>query len=167
MTDVIKMRDDRSMCKCRCKDDFDFSDHIVHIFAHLIIPAVIETAYAVLNRPALDTTSFLTAVNGPVSGPYDGTNSKSLKIQKQQEMARKRDQVRSFLVYLASAAFVILGLRTLVFTCMFFHTPVENLVSVVILISLLTSPIYWLFSGSTTWYYMTLSSYPNRIDVVK
>ncbi len=99
-----------------CVDHFDFSDHVVLYMCHYLLPASVEVAF-ILTRTFSQRGSFLYLL-----------------------------LTQHWLPLLACVALVGVSLRALLLTSMFFHSPGENLVGLLVSWVGLVLPLMWLVS---------------------
>eukprot|EP01036_Dinobryon_divergens_P029128 gene29128-38190_t len=96
-------------CWCRhlvserkCRNEFDFSDHIVLFTVQYILPLALEAEASLSLMKALLPKQFQLATNVAV--------------------------VLHFVAFLVSCGVIALNLKAIYFTCVYFHTPLESIV---------------------------------------
>ena len=119
---------DTVLSTCRCRDFFDFSDHIVLYLVHYIAPAALELA----------------AIRSKIQARH---------LQYQQDSAIEFS-VSGVIVYLApvlvALSLFILSLRGMWFTVLYFHTQLENIVAAAVATVCVAFPLSAL-AGSWLW----------------
>mmetsp|Transcript_10896 Transcript_10896/g.16605 ORF Transcript_10896/g.16605 Transcript_10896/m.16605 type:complete len:275 (+) Transcript_10896:35-859(+) len=98
----------------RCRDNFDYSDHIVLFLAHFLIPCALELTYVI------HSTTYATPL--PASAPTTWAYTASI---------------------VASVSMIGMCLRSMLFTAMYFHTTTENTVALKIFFVLILLPLYY------------------------
>lgn len=104
----------------RCKLIFDFSDHIVLSMVQYILPCIYEIHYSLSYHKHTE-----------------GANN----IKNKNNMNYKR-----YFAIIAAIAIILLNLRSILFTTMFFHTSLENITGFLICIILVYLPLYHNYS---------------------
>lgn len=103
-----------------CKDHFDFSDHVVLHAAHYLVPCAGELAYAFTQYYSRN----LDLLNGLIR--------------------------RYFITILVSLIIMTISFRAVLFTGMFFHTPLETIVGYMIVTLTVVLPMY-ILAGNSYW----------------
>lgn len=98
----------------KCRDYFDFSDHIVLFYGQYILPAIIEFTYA--------SISFGTGSNNWVF----------------------------YISTLLSSSAIFIYSRCILFTTLFFHTPLESIVATV-LVLIVSGGLIYSYANSNLW----------------
>ena len=87
-----------------CIDNFDFSDHIMFYIAQIVIPSAVEIGYVL-------------GFHSVITGSGDGVRR------------RWKHWLQMFPTIVTALVLVILALRAMFFTSIYFHTPEENIVA--------------------------------------
>ena len=101
------------------KEIFDFSDHIVFYMVQMVLPVIIELAHVFGDSKRI-------MKNGD-------TNKDSPTIKK--ENKRNVIHVGHIFILCYSFALLYISLRAIFFTCLFFHTPMECLIAIGIVLA--------------------------------
>lgn len=86
----------------RCHDEFDFSDHIVFFTVQYILPLALEAEVSLSLMKTL--------------------------LPKRIRLATDAAVVLHFVAFLISCTVIVLNLKAIYFTCVYFHTPLESIV---------------------------------------
>eukprot|EP01034_Spumella_vulgaris_P027840 gene27840-34621_t len=105
-----------------CRMEFDFSDHVVLAIVQYIIPSMLELYYL------LQRTS-----NSHNANNHSASNTPKEELSK---------SVWYIMPIMACVAIIALNLRIILFACMFFHTPAENLAALLIALVFGFLPLY-------------------------
>lgn len=93
-----------------CIDNFDFSDHIMFYIAQIVIPSAVEIGYVL---------GFHSVITGTGTGSSGGDGVRR----------RWKHWLQMFPTIVTALVLVILALRAMLFTSIYFHTPKENIVA--------------------------------------
>lgn len=91
-----------SIFSVRCRDEFDFSDHIVLFTVQYILPLALEAEASLSLMKTL--------------------------LPKRFQLATNVAMVLHFVAFLVSCGVIALNLKAIYFTCVYFHTPLESIV---------------------------------------
>lgn len=122
LTPFVDVQLDQLYSDSRCMMQFDFSDHIVLFVAQYITPALLELDYLLVHR-----------LSGTTGRNSSSANSVYL------------------LPVVLCALSIFISLRAAFFTCLYFHTPAENLVGFAFAASCTLLPLC-LHPGTVRWW---------------
>lgn len=116
-------------CANRCKEAFDFSDHVVLMLVHYCAPAALELGHAVRSL------SEGSIISGTSSGISSGTGLRTASSS-----SASSELVPCLGAAAASLAVFASAFRAVFFTSIYFHTPAEIVVASLVVVLLFYLP---------------------------
>lgn len=106
----------------RCKEEFDYSDHLVLFYVQYLIPISIEMAYS-LARSELPNYIDLQEFSWKLSQGLENAPEVHAELLRRSRMY----QIGFYFLTAFTVIYVGIILRSVVFTCLFFHSMSENI----------------------------------------